>query len=90
MSAWYAVVLLAAVASGTLGSESVFPSHEPTLTPTECATTHRACACGWIEALGRRCRGFVPRTASEEPPKFPDEERSKPIPVDPSEVVPIQ
>ena len=90
MSAWHALIFMAAVASDTLGSESVFPSHEPTLTPMECATTFRACACGWIEGLGMRCRGFVPRTASEEPPKFPDEERSRPVPVDPSDITPIQ
>jgi len=90
MSAWHAVILAAAVASSTVGSDYVFPSHEPTLTLIECATTYRACACGWIEAIGWRCRGFVPRTASEEPPKFPDEERSKPVSPDPADIIPIQ
>ena len=50
----------------------------------------RSCACKFVEREGWQCRGFVPRQASEEVPKFPEEERSRPIPIDPPEIVPIQ
>lgn len=72
-------VAVVAVATSQLG-----------MTPIDCGLKYRSCACRFVDRRGWECKGFTARTASEEPPKFPDEERSKPIPVDPSEVVPIQ
>ena len=60
------------------------------MTPVECGMKYRSCDCVFVDRHGWQCRGYRARTASEEAPKFPNEERSRPVPVDPSEVVPIQ
>ena len=62
----------------------------PSMTPVECGMKYRSCDCVFVDRHGWQCRGYRTRTASEEPPKFPDEERSKPAPPDPADIVPIQ
>ena len=81
MSAWHALMLVVTI---------IASSPQGTLTPIECGMQYRGCACRFVEREGWQCRGFVPRTASEEAPKFPDEPRSAPRPPDPADIIPIQ
>ena len=90
MSAWHDLMLVAILATATQSAWRMAQSDGRPLSPIECGMQYRGCACTFVEREGWQCRGFVPRQASEEVPKFPEEERSRPIPIDPSEVVPIQ
>jgi len=63
---------------------------QPALAPIECGRKYRSCDCVFVDRHGWQCRGYRPRTASEEAPKFPDEERSRPVPIDPADTIPIQ
>ena len=90
MPAWHALILAAVLAAATQSAWRMAQSDGRPVSPIECGMQFRSCACKFVEREGWQCWGFVPRTASEEPPKFPDEERSKPVPPDPADITPIQ
>jgi len=90
MSARHALIFVAVLAATMLSAQRIEQSDGAPMTPVECGLQYRSCLCRFVEYHGWQCTGFTARPASEEPPKFPDVERSRPIPPDPADIIPIQ